>query len=73
LYERFDKPEWSTHPDFATAILLQKATEDGDLYAIRIGDLANADEGKLNQAQAYLKLGAGGFTSDSYSHMWVAP
>lgn len=77
LYERFDKPEWSTHPDYATAVALQRNDVDGrqpgDLYVIRIGDLANADEGKLNQAQAYLRIGSGEFTSDSYSHLWVGP
>lgn len=76
LYERFDKPEWSTHPDYATAILLQREADGrqiGELVAIRIGDLANADEGKLNQAQGYLRVGIGEFTSDSYSHLWVGP
>jgi hypothetical protein len=73
IYERFDKPEWSTHPGYATAIVLRKADGIGDLYVIKIGDLADAEEGKLNQAQGYLKIGSGGFTSDSYSHLWVAP
>jgi hypothetical protein len=73
FYLRWDKPEWSTHPQYATAVALQKSNGDGDLYVIKIGDLANADEGKLNQAQAYFKIGSGGFTSDSYSHLWVAP
>ncbi|HKP96041.1 MAG TPA: hypothetical protein VJ385_09820 [Fibrobacteria bacterium] len=73
VYLRYDKPEWSTHPDYASAVALRKDTEDGDLYVIRIGDLANAEEGKLNQAQGYLRIGKGGFTSDSYSHLWVEP
>jgi hypothetical protein len=72
-YLRYDKPEWSTHPEYATAILLQRETGDGDLFVIRIGDLANAEEGELHQAEDYLKVGSGGFTSDSYSHLWVAP
>jgi hypothetical protein len=73
VYLRYDKPEWSTHPNFASAIVLRKDNEDGDLYIIKVGDLANAEEGKLNQAQGYLKLGQSGFTSDSYSHLWVEP
>lgn len=73
IYLRYDKPEWSTHPDFATAVALRKDDEDGDLYVIKIGDLANAAEGKLNQAEAYLRIGKSGFTSESYSHLWVAP
>jgi hypothetical protein len=73
FYLRWDKPEWSTHPEFATAVALRRGDGDGDLYVIKIGDLADKDEGELNQAQAYLKIGKGGFTSDSYSHLWVAP
>ncbi|MDB5105920.1 MAG: hypothetical protein JWP91_3609 [Fibrobacteres bacterium] len=75
VYLRFDKPEWSTHPDFATAVALkyEELGGDGDLYVVKIGDLADAPEGELHQAQAYLKIGSGGFTSDSYSHLWVAP
>ncbi|MBW8890565.1 MAG: hypothetical protein JF616_22660 [Fibrobacteres bacterium] len=73
LYERYDKPEWSTHWDYATAIALRKGSGDGDLYVVKIGDLMNAEEGKLNEAQAYLKIGIGGFDSDTYTHLWVEP
>ncbi len=69
-YYRWEKPEWSTHPEYATAIAL-RPDDDGDLYVVRIGDLANAEEGKLHQAQGYLKIAAFGFNSDSYSHLWV--
>jgi len=71
---RWDKPEWSTHPDFATAVgVYTESSSTGDLVAVKIGDLANADEGELNQAVGYLKLASGGMTSESYSHLWVAP
>jgi hypothetical protein len=71
-YTRYDKPEWSTHPNFASAVALECETCGGDLYIVKIGDLADAEEGKLNQAQGYLKIGAGNqFTSESYSHLWV--
>lgn len=73
LYERYDKPEWSTHPNYATAIALQKASGEGDLYVVKIGDLKDAPEGQLHEAQGYLKIGSGVFTSDSYSHLWVGP
>lgn len=74
-YKRYDKPEWSTHPDFATAVAI-KCEEpgcEGDLFAVRIGDLANAVEDTVMQARDYLKLGTTRFTSESYSHLWVAP
>lgn len=73
LYEQYDKPEWSTHPDFATAVALRKGSGDGDLYVVKIGDLMNADEGKLNEAQGYFKIGEHGFDSDTYTHLWVEP
>jgi hypothetical protein len=73
VYLRFDKPEWSTHPDYCTAVALKKGSLDGDLYVIKIGDIMNMPEGPLFEAQGYLKIGSGGFTSDSYSHMWVEP
>jgi hypothetical protein len=70
LYERYDKPEWSTHSEFASAVALRR-TGEGDLVIVRIGNLAGAEEGQLQQAQGYLKIAEGGFTSDSYSHLWV--
>lgn len=75
-YERYDKPEWSTHPDYAISVALRNDGV-GDLFVVRIGDLANHEEGKLNlvdqgKPSAYLKIGVGGFTSDTYSHLWVA-
>jgi hypothetical protein len=72
LYLRWDKPEWSTHPEFATAVGIRHSG-DGDLVAVRIGDLAEAEEDTLHQAAGYFKIAEGGFTSDSYSHLWVAP
>jgi dipeptidyl aminopeptidase/acylaminoacyl peptidase len=73
-YLRYDKPEWSTHPNYATAVALEcEIGCGGDLYVLKIGDLADADEGKLNQAEAYLKIGSGTFNSESFSHLWVAP
>jgi len=72
-YLRYDKPEWSTHPNYATAVALRREDENGDLFVIQIGDLANQSEGKLNQVQGYFKIISGGLNSDSYSHLWVEP
>lgn len=71
-YEKFDKPEWSTYPDYCTAVAVRKGG-DGDLYVIKIGDIMNQPEGPLNEAQGYLKIGSGGFNSETYSHLWVEP
>lgn len=72
VYRRWDKPEWSTHPEYATAVAIRH-DDDGDLVAVRIGNLAEAEEDTLHQASGYFKIAEGGFTSDSYSHLWVAP
>lgn len=72
LYRNFDKPEWSTHPQYASAVAIRKAG-DGDLYIIRVGDLANAVPDSIIQSEGYLKIATGRFNSDSYSHLWVAP
>lgn len=72
-YLRWDKPEWSTDPQFATAVALRRADENGDLMVVKIGAIADAKEGELHQAEAIFRIGIGGFTSDSYSHLWVAP
>jgi hypothetical protein len=73
VYMRWDKPEWSTHPQYATAVAIHLDGEVGDMYVVKIGDLANATEDTLALAQGYLKIGEGGFNSDVYSHLWVAP
>jgi hypothetical protein len=76
-YRQWQKPEWSTHPNYATATALYRVNTGtvikGDLYAVRIGDLADQDEGALKEAQGYFKIAEGGFTESSYSHLWVEP
>lgn len=76
-YRQWQKPEWSTHPDYATATALYRVNSGtvikGDLYAVRIGDLSGNDEGALKEAQGYFKIAEGGFTESSYSHLWVEP
>lgn len=73
IYRNFDKPEWSTHPQFASAVAIRKIGSEGDLYIVRIGDIANAVPDTISQAEGYLKIATGKFTSDTYSHLWVAP
>jgi hypothetical protein len=72
-YILFDKPEWSTHPNFASATLQRVSDEKSDIVAVKIGDLANAEEGEVKQAQGYLVLAVGGFNRDSFTHLWVEP
>jgi hypothetical protein len=72
-YKNWDKPEWSTHPEFATAVAIYASRDtEGDLFVVNIGDLADLDEGKLHEPKAFLRIAEGGFTSDSFSHLWVA-
>lgn len=76
-YQQWQKPEWSTHPDYATAVALHDykggVATKGDLYAVRIGDLADYEGADLAEAQGHFKLAEGRFTESSFSHLWVGP
>jgi hypothetical protein len=73
-YLRWDKPEWSTHPNFATGICLPYNEErNGDIIVVKVGDLANATEDRVRVPDGYLRLATGGLNSDSYTHLWVQP
>jgi hypothetical protein len=72
-YVLFDKPEWSTHPQYATATALRRSDEQADLMVVKIGDLADAEIDSVREATGYLKLAEGGFNRDAYTHMWVEP
>jgi hypothetical protein len=79
-YYRWDKPEWSTHPNYATAIASHNAgggASLGDFVIVKIENLANAEEGKLHQATEYLKIAVGSnngsFDGETFTHLWVAP
>lgn len=72
-YELFDKPEWSTHPNYATATALRRGGDQADLFVVKIGDLANVEMDSVHQAAGYLKLAEGGFNRDVYTHLWVEP
>ena len=77
IYSNWDKPEWSTDPDFATSVAILKKGNGtiltGDLYIVQIGDLANSNADTLALSQGYFKIGTGGFNSEVYSHLWVEP
>jgi hypothetical protein len=77
LHYLWDKPEWSTHPLFASAVAA-RISEDGsdlncDLYSVKLPNLAQAGRDTLYQAAGYLKLGKGAFGRGTYTHLWVEP
>ncbi len=73
----WEKPEWSAHPRFATAVAARKGEElvplHCDLYAVKIPDLSNARRDTLYQAEGYFQLGKGAFGDGTYTHLWVGP
>lgn len=76
-YLRFNRPEWSTHPLFVTSIMQrrasQMATNTGDLYLIKLPELANANRTEFHKASVtdFIKIGVGGFSAADWSHLWV--
>jgi hypothetical protein len=77
LHYLWDKPEWSTHPRYASAVAARTGEEalnlSCDLYAIQLPDLSSARRDTLHQADGYLKLGKGAFGRGTYTHLWVGP
>lgn len=74
LHYLWDKPEWSTHPRFASAVSArvgELSDLDCDLFAVRLPDLSNARRDTLYQATGYLKLGKGAFGRGTYTHLWI--
>lgn len=73
----WDKPEWSTHPLYASAVAARTGEEASDLscdlYSIKLPDLSNARRDTLHQAAGYLRLGKGAFGRGTYTHLWVEP
>jgi len=73
-YRLWDKPEWSTHARYATAVANPMSELDNcDLFIIDLGDLQLHSENNLAQAQATFRLASGGLTRGSYTHLWVSP
>ena len=82
-HSSWQRPRWSTHPDFATALAKRSGTplDDGigyDLYLVKISDnaeLANGSEATLQSAKKTLRLAwdnDAGFSEPDLSHLWVA-
>ncbi len=76
-YEQWQKPEWSAHPGYATGIALYDMRDgryrSGDLYAVRIGDLASRGRESLAEAEGHVLLAEGGLNESSFSHLWIEP
>jgi len=76
-YYRWNKPEWSTHPRFASAVAARKGEEgqswNCDLFSVKLPDLANARRDTLYEAEGNLALGKGRFSEGTYSHLWIKP
>jgi hypothetical protein len=77
LHYLWDKPEWSTHPLYASAVAARTGEEalnlSCDLYSIKLPDLSQARRDTLHQAAGYLRLGKGAFGRGTYTHLWVEP
>ncbi len=72
-YTEWQRPMWSTSPDFATA-LARHATGEYDLLVVRVTNhaaLANANRASLSQRGGVLRLAAGNFASNDWSHLWT--
>jgi hypothetical protein len=77
-YSEWQRPEWSTHPDFATALAKRSGTPDGegyDLILVKLGpsggELATHDRTTMLERGPVLRLATGNFSSSDWSHMWV--
>ncbi|HNY29918.1 MAG TPA: hypothetical protein PKO15_03435 [Fibrobacteria bacterium] len=79
-YYEWQRPEWSTHPDFATAFAKRTGTDDGvgyDLFIVKLGqsggELANHDRTTLLERGPVLRVATGSIISSDWSHLWVKP
>jgi hypothetical protein len=77
-YTEWQRPEWSTHPDFATAFAKREGTPDGegyDLILVKLGaaggELAAHDRTTMLERGPVLRLATGKFLSSDWSHLWV--
>jgi len=79
-YYEWQRPEWSTHPDFATAFAKRTGTADGvgyDLVVVKLGpaggELAAHDRRSLLERGPVLRIATGSLISSDWSHLWVKP
>jgi hypothetical protein len=77
-YSEWQRPEWSTHPDFATALAKRSGTPDGegyDLILVKLGasggELAAHNRTTMLERGPVLRLATGNFFSSDWSHLWV--
>jgi hypothetical protein len=77
-YTEWQRPNWSTHPDYATALAKRSGTADGlgyDLILVKLGpvggELAAHDRTTMLERGPVLRLATGTFTSSDWSHLWV--
>lgn len=79
-YTQWQRPEWSTHPDFATALAKREGTVEGlgyDLFIVKLGDvggeLAAHDRRTMLERGPVLRVATGSLVSSDWSHLWVKP
>lgn len=79
-YVQWQRPEWSTHPDFATALAKRNGTGDGigyDLFVVKLGEsggeLASHDRRTMLERGPVLRIATGSLISSDWSHLWVKP
>lgn len=77
-YVQWQRPEWSTHPDFATALAKRDGTADGmgyDLFIVKLGanggELASHDRRTMLERGPVLRVATGSLLSSDWSHLWV--
>lgn len=79
-YTEWQRPEWSTHPDFATALAKRSGTGEGvgyDLFVVKLGpsggELATHDRATMLERGPVLRIATGLLLSSDWSHLWVKP
>lgn len=79
-YTEWQRPEWSTHPDFATALAKRSGTDEGmgyDLFVVKLGpaggELATHDRTTMLERGPVLRVATGLLLSSDWSHLWVKP
>ena len=77
-YKEWQRPEWSTHPDFATALAKRSGTDEGmgyDLFIVKLGEdggeLAAHDRRAMLERGPVLRIATGSLLSSDWSHLWV--
>jgi hypothetical protein len=75
-YESCERPEWSTHPRYATALAFSRNQIDCDLYIVRLPDwnAISVDSFTVSSPSDWFKVAGSAFsTGNGWSHLWVEP